>query len=44
MDRDFCVLVGSRVVNISGQHIATVENGSEDERALLAAAYLVFLQ
>ena len=35
---------GSRVVNISGQHIATVENGSEDERALLAAAYLVFLQ
>ena len=35
---------GSRVVNASGQHIATVENGSEDERALLAAAYLVFLQ
>ncbi len=35
---------GSRVVNISGQHIATVENGSEDERALLAAAYVVFLQ
>jgi len=35
---------GSRVVNTSGQHIATVENGSEDERALLAAAYLVFLQ
>ena len=35
---------GSQVVNISGQHIATVENGSEDERALLAAAYLVFLQ
>jgi hypothetical protein len=35
---------GSRVLNVSGQHIATVENGSEDERALLAAAYLVFLQ
>jgi predicted ATP-dependent protease len=35
---------GSRVVNISGQHIATVESGSVDERALLAAAYLLFLQ
>ena len=35
---------GSRVVDVSGQHIATVEKGSEDERALLAAAYLVFLQ
>jgi hypothetical protein len=35
---------GSRIVNLSGQHIATVEAGSEEERALLVAAFPLFIQ
>ena len=32
---------GTKVINLSGQHIATVDSGSEEERALLAAAFLL---
>lgn len=33
-----------RVVNSTGQQVATVGEGSQDDQALLAAAFLVFLQ
>jgi hypothetical protein len=35
-------VAGSQVLNIGGEPLATVDGGSLDERALLAAAYLAF--
>jgi hypothetical protein len=34
---------GTKVINLSGQHIATVDSGTQEERALLAAAFLLML-